>query len=132
MENLSDIYDRLYQEAKDIFDRNDPCRFENGLCRRERENKENGFGIEPFCCCNGKHFPSQNNEEGTHCKHFIEGSGCSVKSLSCITWICDSDYFVNKKDVQRLYEIEDEALSYGLFFPRFSKEETMESLTKIF
>lgn len=125
MDNPSKSYDVLYNKAKEILDRNNPCDFKDGLCRREREKKQSGFEFEPFCCCNGDSFPSQNNETGDHCKHFVKGSGCSVKSLSCITWVCDPDYFENKEDLQKLYDIEDEACDLGLFFPRFSKEETL-------
>lgn len=129
--SLSEAYDKLYQEAKEIFDRNNPCDFKDGLCRREREKNKDYEEIDPFCCCNGKHFTSQNDETGTHCKHFVDGKGCSVKSLSCMTWICDSGYFEDYEDVKRLFEIEAIASDLGLFFPRHSKEETMkEVLTK--
>lgn len=123
------LYDELYAKAKGIMEKYNPCDFKDGLCARERQNKKEGLNIEPFCCCNGNSFPEQNNKEGTHCKHFVKGSGCSVKSLSCMTWFC-GEVPVKGGFYKEMHEIEKKAYENNLYFPRMSKREVFKELTK--
>lgn len=106
-EFLSKKYDELCEKADKILKKNNPCAWKNCTCKAIREHNKKD------ACC-------------TSCEH-LKSTGCSVKSLSCKTWLCiDLDSIKDQNIKAQLHEIEKEARKYYLWYPRFSKEQAIK------
>jgi hypothetical protein len=71
VEAKKELYDILFRIGQQIFDHYNPCDWRNGKCRRMRLAKMVDKG-----CCEG-------------CKH-LGKKGCTVRSLDCTLWLCES------------------------------------------
>ena len=120
-------YDELYKKAEAIMDKYNPCVFDvkTSLCIRDALRKKHGKEYQTCGCCG--------NINGwiidERCKHFKEGIGCSVKSLSCKIWLCaDARKNLPQKALNKLKEIYKEAIFYSIYLERASKKETIEMI----
>jgi len=117
-------YDELYEKAKVIMDKYNPCMFDNktSLCIRNALKKSRGEEYQTCGCCGHKN----GFITGERCKHFKKGIACSVKSLACKTWLCeDAKKNLPSKELQKLDKICEEALFYSLYKIRASKKEAL-------
>ena len=113
VEELSKLYDLLYQQAEMILKLHDPCKFWYKGCLQYNFEKN------PYCCCRDNHEDGQ--EHLDHCIHWEVGIGCTVEALSCKLWTC---HHVDNKAVEHsLMVIENIAREYKLLGFRSSKEE---------
>lgn len=81
LKELSAEYDRLYEEADELFKEYNPCQFENGKCSRNRADIKSGhFRPEGPCVSNGCCTT-------TMCEH-LTPKGCSIKALGCKLHVC--------------------------------------------
>ncbi len=81
LEVKGQLYDILFAVGQQIMDHYNPCEWQNGKCRRMRLSEDDGG------CCVG-------------CYH-LSRSGCTVQSLACKLWLCES-----QRNVFRDCEIE--------------------------
>lgn len=122
------LYDKLFEKSKIIMDKYNPCQFnkETSLCIRDTLRKERGEKYS-ICGCCGSVYGNINSER---CQHFDEG--CTVKSLSCKTWLCDvALHNLPRKAKIELYKIEEEAKKENLWVIRASKEKTLSFFKKL-
>ena len=70
-EAKKELYDILFTIGQRIMNYHDPCDWNGGTCVRMR-SVEGDKG-----CCEG-------------CEH-LDPKGCTVKSLYCKLWLCDSE-----------------------------------------
>jgi hypothetical protein len=109
-EQLSKIYDHLYETGTLLFKLLDPCKWKDGKCARMRSPDIRGI---KHSCCSG-------------CKH-LKKDGCLAKSLPCKLWLCE--YIRNKKEYYDLDILINKLRLIGFYFGlpvndyRYSKEE---------
>ena len=112
-------YNNLYKKAKEIIDKNNPCKFKNGVCIHERNNIKEKREVSQYCCCKSI-FPN----EIDHCIHFYEDIGCTVKALLCKTWFCEDVYKnLSKKVKRKLIRINNRAYKLKVYNIRESMED---------
>jgi hypothetical protein len=102
-QELSQLYDKLYENGVRILRKHDPCGFSNGKCSAPHKN----------CCEN--------------CEHLSE-NGCTIKELACKLWLCD---YAKKRFpgcARKLEEHWDLAMKHNLIGERETKEETLERI----
>jgi len=77
-QELSELYDKLYESADRLFKKYNPCGIEAGICLSVRmdhgETARYGHHRDTLCC--------------TGCEYHTS-SGCTVKAIYCKLWICD-------------------------------------------
>lgn len=80
--DLEARFDGLYARAQALGQRRaaDLCAIGCGTCARARAAPEKA----PFCCGDGDDFPGNRR-----CPH-LGPEGCTVRSLRCALWYCDS------------------------------------------
>jgi hypothetical protein len=105
-EELSRIYDELYEQADQLLKTYNPCEFggEQGCVRnRLKHNRE-------YCCVG--------------CR-YLGAKGCSVKALLCKLWICPELSVLIEGSVfmVKVRELRNEAEKWGLLYFRASKED---------
>jgi hypothetical protein len=108
LEQRSRKYGELYARASKILSEFNPCKIEDGTCIQRRNGGCN------FCC------------DG--CANLSE-KGCTVESLFCRTWLCESAATA-MKDKYTLFnklmnQIDNEAREYDLYVFRAGKEEAL-------
>ena len=103
METLSEIYDRLYEEAKILLNKYQPCKIIDGKCTRGKP------------CCGGCRYLSKN--------------GCIAKALYCKVWLCSNEFPVEL--IEGLRRVEREAEYYHLLRYRSGKEDSLKSAEKV-
>lgn len=84
LEEEKQIYSTLYEEAREIVFKSNVCDHKNGMCSRERDKQSRGIKINKYCCCGD---PLGKPSNDIHCKYLLE-TGCSVKNLDCMLWLC--------------------------------------------
>jgi hypothetical protein len=108
IEERSKKYDELYARASEILNKFDPCKIANGTCAQGRDEGCN-------FCCDG--CPS------------LSKKGCTVQSLYCRTWVCESAArAMGEKYIlfnELMTQIDDEAREYGLYIFRAGKLECL-------
>lgn len=100
------LYDLLYSMADFLIKKYNPCEIIDGTCLDYRINEK-----ENFCCCN---CPS------------LSGSGCTVKSLYCKLWLCESAIANQPELSEKLGVLWDIAESNKLLLFRGSKERSLQ------
>ena len=107
-QELSDLYDFLYQEGCDILKESNPCKFnKHGKCEEMKKGYTDG-------CCIG-------------CEHLFT-KGCNVKALSCKLWLCSYSEKENSKLFLRLKVLSIVHWENHLNGFRLSKEQIFEYL----
>ena len=100
---LSELYDKLYDIAKEYLSIMNPCKIKDGKCARGN-----------FCC------------DG--CRH-LSKNGCTIKALWCKLWLCGQFYDDKYNNLRgRLIALTRIANEYGLLQYRMSKDETFNRL----
>jgi hypothetical protein len=99
IQELSDLYDLLIEEARRELKRDEPCYIREGECRRNLKR-----------CCKG-------------CEHLSKEKGCKVECLACVLWLCPAARINFKQCSKKLAELENVGIAYGLVEERKSKEE---------
>jgi hypothetical protein len=109
-------HDALWEQADAIIKRANPCDFVDGLCIRERIVKSTSGKTSSFCCCR----PISGKEwDIGHCVHFVEGSGCGIKSIACKTWLCgEAERNISIDDRAALGRIEKQAIALDFYVTR--------------
>lgn len=102
-QELSQLYDKLYENGVRILRKHDPCGFSNGKCAAPRKN-----------CCED-------------CK-YLSKNGCTVKELACKLWLCDSARRRFPGCARKLDELWDVAMKHHLIGERETKEETLDRI----
>jgi len=104
LEAKSQLYDILLAIGQEILDYYNPCDWRDGKCRRMRSSKDDEG------CCEG-------------CEH-LNPKGCTVQSLACKLWLCESQRSVFKECEIELKVLRHVADSCGIPHEmRRSKEE---------
>ncbi len=106
LEAKGELYDMLLAIGQQTLDYYNPCDWRNGKCRRMRSSKDDGG------CCVG-------------CEH-LSPKGCTVKSLGCKLWLCESQKIMFKECENELEILRRVADDCGIPYEiRKSKEETL-------
>jgi len=104
LEAKSQLYDILLAIGQEILDYYNPCDWRDGKCRRMRSSKDDEG------CCEG-------------CEH-LSRNGCTVKSLGCKLWLCESQKLMFKECENELEILRRVADDFGIpHETRKSKEE---------
>ena len=111
LEAKSQLYDILLAIGQQILDSYNPCDWKDGKCRRMRSSKDDGG------CCKG-------------CEH-LSFKGCTVQSLACKLWLCESQRSIFKECETELKVLRQVAYDCGIPCEmRKSKEENFMLLSQ--
>jgi hypothetical protein len=122
MNNYEQAYDKLYAVAEALWKLYNPCEFTSkGECIRSIDD----YRCRPNCCTGGD-FQSDPHKVG-HCEH-LAPTGCTVKSLACKLWMCNTVRVKHPDLYKALVLLESKARELGVptHACRKSKEQTFK------
>lgn len=106
LEAKGELYNMLLAMGQQTLDYYNPCDWRNGKCRRMRSLEDDAG------CCVG-------------CEH-LSRKGCTVKSLACKLWLCESQKIMFKGCENELEILRRVAYDCGIpYVIRKSKKETL-------
>ena len=127
-EVLSRVHDNLYARADAIIKEYNPCgiakRGKHTTCLRGDKSRYNAllnYGEERNLawvadrsfCCGG-------------CEHLSE-NGCTVESIACKLWLCDSVAQMPKEAALELHKVREMTSRLHLYGIRYTKKQTVRS-----
>lgn len=134
IKNIKERYEYLFDVICDYLDSNELCgigicHFDNGVCIRRQEMKENKVLVDTYengCCHSFKK---------SDCEYLIPGKGCSIRNIACKIFVCPYlrrkgyKYHVNKVYIARYFFnfMQKVYMEYEYFVP---KEVVIKGLMK--
>ncbi|KKM83860.1 hypothetical protein LCGC14_1305130 [marine sediment metagenome] len=104
LDDMSEIYDYLYEQGQRTLNAFNPCKIDDGKCDRHGGK----------CCCGG-------------CEHLSE-QGCTTRALWCKLWLClDKSQEYKECEIQ-LDKIRTAATYLGVPDGRHTKERFMYAM----
>ncbi len=123
----SKLYDTLIDLIDEVIGDSNPCKFEDGLCGKEREVIKEGNKGNPYCCCRDN-YSYEEGDDQRFCNHFKENVGCTVKAISCKSWFCGyAKRSLTEIQKTLLSKIEVVADSHNIYYVRDSKEQALHN-----
>ena len=108
---MRELFNALCEQADDVLEKYNPCRWVDGRCAHDRI-----YGTRGWCCdqsIDGRYGPCDK----------LGPNGCTVRSLACKCWLCDVAFGISPEAFRELKEIEKVAKENGLWGFRCTFEE---------
>lgn len=128
IEELSALYDRIYDIADKLFKKYNPCNIhtKNGKLYCIRHNEH--WNATLYLCCGG----CVGNYYGGKRNHWSK-NGCTTECLPCKLYLCDDGKRKNKRLCNQLFRLKQFAYKHGLPHDKsyyMSKEEWLKQISK--
>ena len=128
VEQLSALYDRIYDIADRLFKKHNPCNIHTKnnkvFCSYHNERVYNGKG-KKLLCCSGCIANYGIDNRGNHWSK----NGCTTKCLPCKLYLCSYAEEQNRRLSNQLYKLKQFARKHGLpteSFYYMSKEDWLK------